>query len=259
MIAQPRRLCEIVGVDRGVSLELRATKTGETFVVNERLGSMEAEVGEFLITRIAAVGDAFQSFGAVIDVPLRLRASALALADADPPPTADEYAAWYGAAHRPPAITNTEGEDILVCEIRFATTESIEALHTSLDALFDCDDDGEWSDVLVKANGERLVRGLVRYDDGELIVVANSAVRANRIVDALHGAVPGLVQVSDQRLTLEEAKDHVGTSGDATPREVPPDAAAFHIADVYRRSPQADAESDWSDEATVAKIAEEPW
>ena len=31
------------------------------------------------------------------------------------------------------------------------------------------------------------------------------------------------------------------------------------IADAYRRVPQRAAESDWSDDATVAMIGEEPW
>lgn len=31
------------------------------------------------------------------------------------------------------------------------------------------------------------------------------------------------------------------------------------IADAYRRQPQRDDESQWSDEATVAMIRQEPW
>ena len=31
------------------------------------------------------------------------------------------------------------------------------------------------------------------------------------------------------------------------------------IADAYRRVPQREAESEWSDDATIAMLADEPW
>ena len=84
---------------------------------------------------------------------------------------------------------------------------------------------------------ERMVQIAVRLDD-ELVAQVDYLVRSG-VVDSRSQAVrEGLRVLVDQR-----RRRAVGEA----------------IVDGYRRLPQTDDEVAWSDEATAAMIAEEPW
>ena len=84
---------------------------------------------------------------------------------------------------------------------------------------------------------DRMVQIAVRLDD-ELVAQVDHLVRSG-VVDSRSQAVrDGLRALVDQRRR--------GAVGEA-------------IVEGYRRHPQTDDEIAWSDEATAAMIAEEPW
>ena len=96
-----RRLWEVVALERGTSLTLRDTATGDEVVIAERLGSQRAAIGQHFLAVVGAVGGEYQSLGSLLDIPPPLRDSARSLLAGDP--SAEEVAGWYGAAFRLPA------------------------------------------------------------------------------------------------------------------------------------------------------------
>ncbi len=82
-----------------------------------------------------------------------------------------------------------------------------------------------------------MIQIAVRLDD-ELAAQVDDLVRTGVVTSRSHAVRDGLKALVDQqrRQSVAEA-----------------------IVEGYRRLPQTDSEVGWSDEATVAMIAEEPW
>ena len=82
-----------------------------------------------------------------------------------------------------------------------------------------------------------MIQIAVRLDD-ELVAQVDHLVRSGVVASRSHAVRDGLRALVDQqrRRSVAEA-----------------------IVEGYRRLPQTDSEVGWSDEATIAMIAEEPW
>lgn len=210
---QHRRLWEVTSVERGVSLTLRDTATGDTVTVAERSGSAGAETGQYLLAVVVPVGGEHQIMGAVLDIPLRLRSSALSLLDVDP--SADEVADWYGWTLRAPTLVNREGEPTVARTGRVTPSLPWDAFADALDRFFDRsggDDVHHWvehhrlgpgHDVAAPASfdvrppdrapetpGDVIVRAFLRRDGDDLLVDTNSDARWERIVAVLDSIDP---------------------------------------------------------------------
>ena len=113
LVDEPRRVWEITDVAPGTGMTLRDTTTGDTLAVAERLGSQDRAAGELLLARVARFDDQNQIMGVPVEIPLRLRDSALALVDSHP--DAEALARWYGEAIAFPRLVNREGEPLVLC------------------------------------------------------------------------------------------------------------------------------------------------
>lgn len=82
-----------------------------------------------------------------------------------------------------------------------------------------------------------MIQVAVRLDD-ELVAQVDDLVRSGVVTSRSHAVRDGL-----RALVEQQRRRAVGEA----------------IVDGYRRLPQTDDEVPWSDEATVAMIAEEPW
>jgi hypothetical protein len=245
MVETPRRLWEITGVDPGVGLTLRDTKTGDVVAVTERLGSQRPDaVGRLTLARVVAVGDEQQLIGMPVDVPLRLRDSAIELVDSDP--DADALGAWYGGARVPPSLVNAEHEQLVLCTAELTTGHDVAELHAVLDAVLrveSVEDGSRWTELFTSSAGDDLVRGTVRYESGRLVVDANSVERFERLLATVTGAVDDAVIVSDERIDARQALRHRDTE-----RLPEPDDELGAIAEQYVRQ----KEIEWIDESIPA-------
>lgn len=247
LIDEPRRLWEIIDVEPGESLTLRDSTTGDVVRVAERLGSQDRTAGQLLLARIARLDDMNQIIGIPVEVPLRLRASTIELVDSHP--DADALAAWYGQAVASPRLVNRENEPLLLCHTEMATDTDLSALHAALDECFEPEDDLQWTDLWIAPDGERIVRGTVRYDDGRLLIDTNSIERRERLVDIILNVVPDADVVVDERIdprrSLSARRSAEGDMAGAD-SEVSPELAA--LADEYVRRKEAE----WIDESIPA-------
>jgi hypothetical protein len=204
LVEEPRRLWEVIDVDRGTSLTLRDTRMGERFVVTERTASKDRQVGEYLLARVAALGDEHQLFGVPLAVPLCLRERTIELIDAGP--DADGLAEWYGEALEPPRVVNRENEPLVVCRAELTTDSSPSALHAALDDRLERDGPGQWMETWSLPGGDTILRGTVRYDAGRLVVEANSEARFDRLVSAVMDVVPDARVVDEEREDAERLR-----------------------------------------------------
>ena len=246
LIGEPRRLWEITDVEPGQSLTLRDSRTGDVVRVAERVGSQDRAPGELLLARVAQLDDVNQIIGIPVEIPLRLRDSTIELIDSHP--DADALATWYGQALAFPRLVNRENEPLLLCRTELATGIDLPDLHAALDGLFEHEDDSQWTDLWIAPNGERIVRGTVRYEDGRLCVDANSVERRERLVEIILKAIPDCDVVVDERVDPREALHaRRGAKGDMVGADaVPPELAA--LADQFIRRKEAE----WVDESIPA-------
>jgi hypothetical protein len=241
LIAEPRRLWEVTGAEPGANLTLRDTATGETVVVDEKLGSVNTEVGDYGLARVVPVGSVNQMIGTVIKVPLRARESAIQLVDADP--TAYLIAEWYGECHRPPRFTNREGEPLALCLATLSTRQELGSIRRALDSVLESDREDSWTEMVTLPDGDRVVRGSVRAEPGTLTIEANSDIRMDRLLELVTGILPYAELEADERLTgaalfralaevkAPEAIDAVRPGGDGRLEGGPDGAAADALPD----------------------------
>lgn len=246
MLDEPRRLWEVVGVEPGVRLELRDTSTGDVLPVAEHLGSMDRRAGELLLTRVARLDDQNQLVGIALEIPLRLRESAMALVDSGPGAT--DLARWFGEAMAPPRLVNRESEPLLLCRTELATGHDLPALHAALDGILEADGD-EWVELGPPDGDGHLVRGRVRHEAGRLVIETNSVERRNRLVTLVEVAVGNTEVMADERVDPRQAMAAAEPRDDPPddpPEEVPDEVVA--LLDEYVRR----MESEWVDMAVPA-------
>jgi len=204
LIDEPRRLWEVTDVQRGAGLTLRDTRSGDVIEVTERLGSMDRAAGDLLLARVARLPDQSQVVGAPVEIPLRLRDSALGLVDSHP--DADMLATWYGQAVAPPTLLNREGEPTVLCRVELATEAPPDDVRAALDGAFDsAGEDDTWTATWTAHDGDEVVRGHVSLGAGGIVIDTNSVERLERLLGTVTSAVPDATVVADERTDPREA------------------------------------------------------
>ncbi|CAN5829385.1 SEC-C metal-binding domain-containing protein [soil metagenome] len=239
----PRALWEVVGVERGRSIDLRDTKTGDRVVVTERTASQDAEVGGLVLARVARLSDQCQLIGIPVTVPLRLRDSALGLVDSHP--DADDLAMWYGEAIAFPQMATREGEPLVLCRCEVLMTLEPQELAAGLDEVFEGDDHGTWREMFELPNGERILRAHLRVEDDRLVIEANSEERLERVLDVVFAFDPDAEVDVDERTDPATAVRQRRASGEPMePLEEPSPELREVVEDYLRQQEEA-----WLDES----------
>jgi hypothetical protein len=188
------------------------TASGESVTVNETRGSMGPEPGDFMLARLAQLGDVSQIRGAVVPVPLRLRTSALELVDLVPDVT--DLATWYGMAVAPPRLVNQAGEPIVFCQVELAGAGEASVVVPVLNGILESTKYGEWVqwwDYL--GDGDRVVGGVVRTEGETVIVEAYSKERCALLVELVRGVLPDAQVVSETNTEVEPRWSGRGPAG----------------------------------------------
>lgn len=238
MVHEPRRLWEVVAVDRGVGLRLRDTRTGDTVEVDEMSGSAGASVGELLLARVAPVADRHQVFGTPLSIPLRLRASAIELVDSHP--DADALADWYGQALRSQTVVTRDGDPLMFRRALIFTGAPEGDVLDAFDELFEVDRRGRWVDL----GDDGVVLGSITADDGGWVLETISDRRFDHLAARIRSVLP---DADFEELDFDEDLDFEDDDLDEEdPFETSPEAQALLERFIREK------EEEWVDESIPA-------
>jgi hypothetical protein len=195
-----RTVYEILEVRPGDGLEVRDIRTGDHFTVRERTFSRQAQTGGLVCGRAVPDGHTHQFVGGLFPVAPGTETAVLDLLDdADP----EEIAHYVAGLYRPPRLRTSEGEDLVQCEIVLDIGDP-DAVRTVLDDIYDPDeaDPNQWAEMYPPDDvdsDDRILRAILALEGRRLRVTTNSEERADRVLDVVFNAVPGLTVLSDTR------------------------------------------------------------
>ncbi len=214
-----RSVFEVEAIDPGVSVSVRDVRTGDRHQVRERAASRRLRPGDMLCARVVPVGSTFQFMGGVEPVTLRERDELVAILDDGPNPS--DLVGYLSRRFAPPVIRNTEGHDLIVCEIDLTVPDPA-ALAAKLTARFgDPDDDPPtWHEHVVTHGMERL-RATFVLDSGRLHIETNSNERADDALALVEDLAPGVRVASDERTPMADLREAMSRAPGALDGDAP--------------------------------------
>lgn len=202
-------------VDRGVfevehvhgeRLELRDIGRGERVTVTNVHPNARTKRGTLLLGRPLPVGESYRAYSGFIQVDGAVVADLLdAIEDGD----ASEIAALLGESLRPPRLSNTDGEDLMLHTLRWRITDPA-AIDGALRAAgLQADDRSQWRLVRDTTNMANATIATLCLDGEELVGDVNSDRRSSELRALVASATPDAELVADDTRPIEEALEDV--------------------------------------------------
>ncbi len=246
-----RSVFEVEEVHRGQGVTVRDVRTGDTHEVRERAASRQLKPGQLVCARVVPAGDTMQFFGGLEPVALHERDPLIDLLDTGP--DAVTLVAQLSRRFGPPALANTEGDPLAICEatVHVGDPAGIEA---ALDDTYDRvngDEPPRWFEHVTTQDMLR-IRATLVLDGDTLRVEANSEKRMDRVLATLARLDPAMNVLDDSRRPLRDARDaaelakQLSIAGEDALDPDDPELAAF--LDEFVR----DYETKWLDEPIPA-------
>jgi hypothetical protein len=141
-------------------------------------------------------------------------------------------------------MVNREGEPVMLCHVELTVDAQPVEIDEALDPVLEHGGDGMWTELWTEPGGEQIVRGTVRWEDGRVVIDANSEDRVQRLLDTVVGALPGADVVVDERTSPRQAMAE--GPGPLAGQPVPPELQG--ALDDYLRQ----MEAEWIDESIPA-------
>jgi hypothetical protein len=219
-VGTPLGLYEVADVRRDEGLTLLDLRSGESYEVAERLGTRSLRRGEALLARLLPDGRSHRLAGGGIHIRVHQRERVLELLDAEP--DAEDIAGLLAWLSAPPKLVTMEKEPTVFCTARFHLDDAEAALAT-LAERFEEGPDGSVTEF-VEVEGQSWSRGVIRVEDGDLLIETNSVERLNRWRRAIEEAAPDAVLVDETRRTPEEMpRSGLPSAPPVDPADVPPE------------------------------------
>jgi hypothetical protein len=240
-----RSVYEVEQVHRGAGFTMRDVRTGDVHQVRERTASQAVTAGALVCARVVPTGDTTQIFGGIEPVALHQRDELIALLDAEPDTL--ELVAFLSRRLAPPALGNTEGDPMVLCETTLKTSDPA-ALTAKLDQAYQRDDTHppQWTEH-VTTHGTEYLRATLRLDGSELTVHTNSEARIDRVVGTVQALDPTLTIIDQSRQPARDTREAatLATAGEDSALDPAVTAA---VLDQFIRS----YEQKWLDESIPA-------
>jgi len=216
-----RSIFDVVAVRRGTGLTVRDVRTGDIHDVREHTASQQLTAGELICARVVPAGETMQIFGGIEPVALHQRDELIDLLDSEPEPL--ELVDFLTRRFAPPALQNTEGEPLVLCEATLHVLDPA-PLKTALNKTYqladpdvDADSDVAASDgsaeaghrwfEFVATHGMQRIRATLCLDGADLHVSANSEQRFDRVLDTVRGLQPSLQLISQSRQPTRDVRE----------------------------------------------------
>lgn len=253
-----RSVFEVLGVRPGEGMTLRDLRSGEAVVVREHELSFQVSPGMLCCARVVPDGESHQFLGGIFGVRVGEEARVLDVCETHDP---FAIARWVADSHRPPVLTNREGDDMVKCDAVLSVRDPAAARRV-LDRSFEPDDSptggpDRWLET-VDADGrgeEFIVRAHIRLEDDEIHIETNSERRMDLVLGFLRGKLKAAKLVRDERTPvdaaqyLEDARAAAGSAGPPSLGLPPPEDPGMKamMQQVRNRF-----EERWCDEAVPA-------
>jgi hypothetical protein len=252
-----RSVFEVEQVHRGQGVTVRDVRTGDTHEVRERAASRQLMPGQLVCARVVPAGDTMQFFGGLEPVALHERDPLIDLLDTEPDPVT--LVAQLSRRFAPPALANTEGDPLAICEatVRVGDPAGIEAALGDTYDRVDGDEPPRWFEH-VTTHGMLRIRAALVLDGDILRVEANSEKRMDRVLATLARLDPAISVLDDSRRPVRDAREaaelakQLPVAGEDALDPNDPELAAF--LDEFVR----DYETKWLDEPIPALDGHSP-
>ena len=246
-----RSVFEVEQVHRGQGVTVRDVRTGDTHEVRERAASRQLKPGQLVCARVVPAGDTMQFFGGLEPVALHERDPLIDLLDTGP--DAVTLVAQLSRRFAPPALANTEGDPLAICEatVHVGDPAGIEAALDDAYDRVDGDAPPRWFEH-VTTQGMPRIRAALVLDGDTLRVEANSEKRMDRVLATVGRLDPTMSVLDDSRRPLRDAREaaelvkQMPITGEGALDPDEPELAAF--LDEFVR----DYETRWLDEPIPA-------
>jgi tetratricopeptide (TPR) repeat protein len=246
-----RSVFEVEQVHRGHGVTVRDVRTGDTHEVRERAASRQLQPGQLVCARVVPAGDTMQFFGGLEPVALHERDPLIDLLDTEP--DAVTLVAQLSRRFAPPALANTEGDPLAICEatLHVGDPAGIEAALDDTYGRVDGDEPPRWFEH-VTTQGMQRIRAALVLDGHTLRVDANSEKRLDRVLATLARLDPAMSVLDDSRRPLRDAREaaelakQLPIAGEDALDPADPELAA--LLDEFVR----DYETKWLDEPIPA-------
>ena len=246
-----RSVFEVEEVHRGQGVTVRDVRTGDTHKVRERAASRQLKPGQLVCARVVPAGDTMQFFGGLEPVALHERDPLIDLLDTGP--DAVTLVAQLSRRFAPPALANTEGDPLAICEatVHVGDPAGIEAALDDTYDRVDGDEPPRWFEH-VTTHGMLRIRAALVLDGHTLRVEANSEKRMDRVLATLARLDPAMNVLDDSRRPLRDAREaaelakQLPIAGEDALDPADPELAA--LLDAFVR----DYETKWLDEPIPA-------
>ena len=191
-----RSVFEVEQVHRGRGVTVRDVRTGDTHEVSERTASRQLKPGQLVCARVVPAGDSMQFFGGLEPVALHERDPLIDLLDTGPDPVT--LVAYLSRRFAPPALANTEGDPLAICEatVRVGDPAGIGAVLDDTYDRVDGDEPPRWFEH-VTTQGMPRIRATLVLDGDTLRVEANSEKRMDRVLATLARLDPAMSVLDD--------------------------------------------------------------
>ena len=246
-----RSVFEVEQVHRGQGVTVRDVRTGDTHEVRERAASRQLKPGQLVCARVVPAGDSMQFFGGLEPVALHERDPLIDLLDTGP--DAVTLVAHLSRRFAPPALANTEGDPLAICEatVRIGDPAGLEAALDDTYDRVDGDEPPRWFEH-VTTQGMLRIRVTLLLDGDTLRVETNSEKRMDRVLATLARLDPAMSVLDDSRRPVRDAREaaelakQLPMTGEDALDPDDPELAAF--LDEFIR----DYETKWLDEPIPA-------
>lgn len=214
-----RSIHEIESVSPGEGMSLRDIRTGDRRDVTERSASRQLAAGQFICSRVVPVGEKYQIFGGIEPVDPAQRTELIAILDADPVDP-EALVSFLSARLAPRRIETRDGDPMVLCEAVFELGE-VGGLRRRLSRRYGAAEGNRWHWTV-----ESSILGTLTLDGTCLTVEAMSERRMDTLIDDVMTLHPDADQMSERRLSAEEAMAE--SSGEAAqPVEMTPELVAL--------------------------------
>ncbi|KKC01173.1 tetratricopeptide repeat family protein [Mycolicibacter arupensis] len=241
-----RSVFDVEQVRPGRGLTLRDVRTGEVHEVTERTASRILQPGQLICARVVPTGEGMEFFGGVEPVALHERGPLIELLDTEPDPM--ELVAFLTRRFAPPALVNTEGDPMVICEAQIRVGDPV-ALAAELDECYERTetDPPQWIEF-VTTDGMQRVRATLALDGDTVAVDTNSDARMDRVLVVLRGIDPALEILDETRTPIGDLKQAAAVTGDHPVAREPEDPELL----AFMEQVLHEYEERWLDESIPA-------